>query len=226
MRRAALLLWLIASVSRAGPIYSDLDAPPAAAPPADVAALPLPLKSGPALSAAIRLRNLSRFGRGYAAAALAIAVRPAEENLGVMRPDTYDPARSRVDAPFLSAIGLNPLSLVRRWGDGDAITSLEEPMGLDDVSYDFDTADLSGVKAELQKYRGALEDIEYKRNVYFKGGKALPMMESVGWVHDVLDFFHKITQSIVDFILDHLIGFIAINGIALIWIQIVRRGRS
>jgi len=220
MRRTALLLWLIASVSSAGPIYSDPEASPSVAAPADVAALPLPL------NAAIRLRNLSRFGRGYAAEALAIAVRPAEENLGVMRPDSYDPSRSRVDAAFFSAIGLDPASLARRWGEGDAITSLEEPLGIEDVYYDFETPDLSGLKVEYDKYKGTLDEIEYKKTkMYFKGEKALPMMESVGWVQDLLSFIHKVSQAVVNFIFEHLISFIALNGIVLIWIHIMRRGK-
>jgi hypothetical protein len=227
MRRAALLLWLIAGMCSAGPIYTDLDAQPAAAASADVAALPLPLKSGPSLSAAIRLRNLPRFGRGFAAAALAVAVRPAEENLGVMRPDNYDPSRSRVDAAFLSAIGLSPAGLARHWGEGDAITSLEDPFGLEEVYYDFETPGVPEIKADIDKYKGSLAEVAYWKNkIHYTDGDALPVMESVGWVQELLAFIHKCSQAIVNFILDHLIGFIALNGIALFWIHILRRGRS
>lgn len=226
MRYLALLLMLCAGAGQAGPIYGDLQSPPPDQAADAPAALPLPVKSGPSLSAAIRLRDLSRFGDGYAAQSLAREVRPPEENLGVMRPDNYDPSHSQIDGSFFSAIGLDAAGLARQWGRGNAITGLEEPPGDKDVSYDFDSVDLSGYKALYDKYKGSLPEIEYKTKIYYKYTKSTPMMEPSGWFHDVLEFIHRMTSEFIDFILFNIKIVIVLNGLILAFMYFSGRRRS
>jgi hypothetical protein len=238
MRGVALSLLLLLGSAQAGPILQTAPDPAQSRPimPTGPIVSPLATRNSMKTISVMKLRNLSLLGEDFAASSLSQWLVSPEESLGILRVQSSNPADFALDRAFFAQIGLDPVSVARRLGMGDELTSLDhqpsttetyvEAMVPDSASIE-DLKDLKEMQKDQFKYSEAdFFKIKESFSQYFPPGPIIPPEEPVPWLQHLLSRIHQNSQELLIFVVDNIYKFIFINLLALVMIQFyLRRNR-